>query len=383
MDMALTEIQCKNAKPKPNGKSHVLSDGEGLLLDIRPSGKKYFILRMWRSGKEIRRSLGSYPELSLKEARQRAREMKEQDAPPDREDNFGKIADEWISRRVDNVLADSYARVIHLRMDRYILPKLGKLPLKKITSGTILKICREIEDTGNIETAHRVRQLIGQVFRYAIAIGIADTDPTVALHGALIPSRPKHYATITDTEGIKTLVQSIDKYPYVLMKSALWFSVLTFCRPGEVRHAEWSEISLDDALWRIPPEKMKTKSPHIVPLCTQLVSILRELQEITGGEKYLFPSPRGGGRPLSENGVRVALRSMGFGPETITAHGFRSMASTALNENGFAPDIIEKQLAHTERNSVRAAYNHAEYMPQRREMMQWWGNYLFTLLSRA
>jgi len=379
--MALTEVQCRNAKPR--GRSYYLSDGDGLLMEVRPSGKKYFILRLWKDGRETRRSLGSYPDLPLKEARQKGRELKAQDVLPVKGDTFGKVAKEWMSRRVDGVLAESYARVIRLRMEKFILPELGEIPIHKITSGTILKVCRKIEDRGTVETAHRVRQLVGQVFRYAIALGVAETDPTVALHGALIPSRPKHFATVTDKESVSTIVKSIDKYPYTVMRGALWFSLLTFARPGEVRRAEWSEIDFEDAVWRIPAEKMKMKRPHLVPLCTQLVEILRELKPITGAGKYLFPSPRDGARPLSENGVRVALRSMGFGPELITSHGFRGMASTILNENGFPPDVIERQLAHTERNSVRAAYNHAEYLGERKKMMGWWGDYIFRLLSEV
>ena len=368
--MGLTELECRKAKAEE--KSLYLSDGDGLILEVRTTGRKYWIARVWADGKEKRRSLGPYPDVSLKEAREKNRELRKGFNPSGNE-LFGDVAEEWFQKKVDGVHAPSYVRVIRLRMDRF-LSSIGKRKISEISSALILQLCRTIEDAGTIETAHRVKQLAGQICKYAVATGRMDNDPTAALRGALVPSRETHYATITDPEGARSLFRAIRSYRGVMMRLALLFTIYTFARPGEVRHAEWCEIEGD--AWRIPGEKMKAGRPHIVPLSRQLIDVIDQLRNLTGHQRWLFPSPRNDGRPMSENGIRVALRTMGYGNEDMTAHGFRSMASTILNENGFTPDVIERQLAHVERNQVRAAYNHAEYLPQRREMMQWWADWL-------
>lgn len=382
--MPLTELQIKQAKH--GEKTYSLSDGKGLLLEVRPNGKKYWIIRYWVGGKEHRTSVGSFPDVTLRSAREKNFEIRKRvysgeglHPEPSGNDPFSSIAAEWYEKRVRNRLAPSYARVIRLRLDRFILPAIGDIPFQSVTSAAILRVCREIEDSGTIETAHRVRQIIGQIFRYAIAVDLAENDPTVALHGALQSPKERHYATITDAHGISALMRHIDAYGGHLVRLALKFSALTFCRPGEIRAAEWSEIDLDSKEWRIPAEKMKMKRVHIVPLARQAIAVLEELKEMTGNRKWLFPSSRNDGRCMSENTIRVALRSMGFGNNDMTAHGFRGMASTVLNEHGFPVDVIERQLAHIERNAVRAAYNHAEYLPQRREMMQWWADHIEAL----
>ena len=270
----------------------------------------------------------------------------------------------------------SYLRTIRLHLNKYILPELKDTPINEITSGTVLKLCRNIEARGTIETAARVKVIIGQIFRYAIATDRIDNDPTTALKGALETHRPKHMAALTKPSDIAMLMKNINAYPHAIVRCALKFSALTFCRPGEIRHAEWSEIDFEAHEWRIPSEKMKMKRVHIVPLATQTIELLRFLQQLTGKSKWLFPSARLDGRPMSENTVRVALRSMGYSNDDMTAHGFRGMASTRLNEIGWPPDVIERQLAHSERNAVRAAYNHAEYLDERRKMMQAWADYL-------
>ncbi|MGI6253613.1 MAG: tyrosine-type recombinase/integrase [Aminivibrio sp.] len=239
-----------------------------------------------------------------------------------------------------------------------------------------MALCRRIEGRGLTDTANRVKQLVGQIFRYAIATDRVSSDPTAALHGALSPHKSKHYASLKGGAAIGALMRAIDAYPQAVVRCALRFSALVFCRPGEIRRAEWQEVNFEGSEWRISAEKMKAGRPHIVPLSHQALATLEELREFTGGQRWLFPSARRDGRCMSENTVRVALRSMGYGNEDMTAHGFRSMASTALNENGWPVDVIERQLAHAERSAVRAAYNHAEYLGQRREMMQWWGDWL-------
>ena len=222
-----------------------------------------------------------------------------------------------------------------------------------------------------------MKTIIGQVFNYAIATSRADTNPALALRGALQTRPEKHYPTITEPDKIAVLIRQINEYPYHVIRCALKFSVLTFCRPGEIRAAEWKQIDLEKKEWRIPADRTKMKRLHIVPLVRQTLEVLEELRGFTGRQAWLFPSARRDGRCMSENAVRVALRSMGYQNDEIVPHGFRAMASTILNESGlFAPDIVERQLAHAEKNAVRAAYNHAEYLPQRREMMQWWADWL-------
>jgi integrase len=278
--------------------------------------------------------------------------------------------------RMRPAFASQHIKIVNMRLNKYILPALGALPLSDITSGTVLRLCREIESKGVIDTAKRVKIVIGQIFRYAIATDRADSDPTYALRGALQIRKEKHFPTITEPDKIAILMRRIDGYPYAVVRCAMKFSILTFCRPGEIRAAEWKEIDAEKAQWNIPEGKMKMKRPHIVPFSRQILAVLEELRPLTGYQKWLFPSARNDGRCMSKNTVRVALRAMGYGNDDLVPHGFRGMASTILNENGFSPDIIERQLAHSEKNSVRAAYNHAEYLPQRREMMQWWADWL-------
>ena len=263
----------------------------------------------------------------------------------------------------------SYLRTIHFRLNKYILPELQYMPLNEITSGTVLKICRKIEANGLAETAARVK----------IATDRIENDPTFALKGALEARKHKHMAALTKPSDIAMLMKSMNAYPHAVIRCALKFSALTFCRPGEIRHAEWNEIDFENSEWRIPAEKMKRV--HIVPLAFQVIELLQFLKELTGKSKWLFPSPRDSSKPISDNTVRIALRSMGYSNEQMTPHGFRGMASTRLNEMGWQPDIIERQLAHVENNQVRAAYNHAEYLSERRKMMQVWADYLDKLAN--
>lgn len=379
--MPLTELMVRQAKPED--KSYAMSDGNGLILEVRPSGAKYWIVRYWEKGKEHRKSLGPYPEVSLKAARDRNIDLRRalKSGRPDDTEAFASVAEEWFKKRIEPSISAKHIKTIRFRLDSYILPAIGSSRLSEITSSTVLNLCRKIEDRGVVETAHRVKLIIGQVFRYAIATDRAGSDPTVALRGALQTRKEVHYGTITEPAKVADLIRGILAYPYPVVRCGLMFSALTFCRPGEVRHAEWSEIDLDRQEWRILAEKMKMKRAHIVPLVTQTLKLLEELRGLTGTGEWLFPSARNDGRPMSENTIRMGLRTMGYANGEMTPHGFRAMASTLLNENGFPPDVIERQLAHVEGNAVRAAYNHAEYLPERRKMMQWWANYLERLVG--
>jgi integrase len=257
------------------------------------------------------------------------------------------------------------------------------MKLSDMTAGVILQFCRRIEAKGTLETASRVKQIIGQVFNYAIATDRVETNPTLALHGALQTRQTKHHATLTDPAEIGALMRQIDGYFHDVVRCALKFSVLAFCRPGEIRAAEWKEIDWEKAQWNIPGEKMKMNRPHIVPLARQTLAVLEELRALTGNQKWLFPSERRDGRCMSENTVRVALRAMGYKNEDMTPHGVRAMASTILyNSERFSGDAIERQLAHMEGNKVKRAYDHAEHLPQRREMMQWYADWLDEVSSR-
>jgi integrase len=245
-------------------------------------------------------------------------------------------------------------------------------------------VLRRIENRGAIETAHRIHQICGQVFRYAIATGKAERDVSSDLRGALPPTRKRHHATIVEPKKIAELLKAIQSYEgYFVTKCALQLAPLFFVRPGELRKAEWSEFNFETAEWRIPAEKMKMRATHIVPLSAQAILILRELETLTGNSQYVFPSIRTLRRPMSDNTVLGALRRLGYSKDEMTGHGFRSMASTLLNEQGWNRDAIERQLAHAERNNIRAAYNYAEYLPERRKMMQHWADYLDTLTNSS
>ena len=380
----LTETTARSADP--GQKSYMLRDDQGLYLRVDPSGCKYWIVRYWEDKKEHRTSLGTYPEISLNDAREKRNQLRKVRASgekiselPNAPEIFSDVVKEWLKVRMANKAAN-YLRTINFRLQKYILPELGAIKMVEIKTPDILLVCRKIEYSGRDETARRVRTIIGQVFRFAIASGWCDFDPMQALTGDLKPRRSKRFATMTDPAEIALLMQSIKAYPYALMRCAMLFSVYTVARPGETRLAEWSEIDFENQEWRIPASKMKMKRIHIVPLARQTIELLNFLKQLTGNGKWLFPSVCMDGKPMSDNTIRIALRSMGYSNEEMTAHGFRGMASTRLNELGWRADVIERQLAHCEKNSVRAAYNHAEYLDERRKMMQFWADYLEKLI---
>ena len=393
----LTERAIRNFKPQ--SKTKRLFDSGGLYLEVSASGNKWWRLKYRYAGKEKRLALGVFPRVTLKEARNArddARRMLDKGNDPGQArkvekaarseltaDSFEAVAREWFAKFSPN-WAETHANKIRTRLETDVFPWLGSRPIRQITAPELLGVVRRIEGRGALDTAHRALLNSGQVFRYAVATGRAERDPSGDLKGALPPAKGKHYATITDPKAIGALLRAIDGYQGDhVTRCALKLAPLLFVRPGELRRAEWAEIDFDKAEWRLPAEKMKARVPHVVPLSVQAVTVLRDLAPLTGAEKYLFPGLRGRGRAMSENTVNAALRRMGYTKGEMTGHGFRSMASTILNEQGWHRDAIERQLAHGERDAVRAAYNYAEHLPERRKMMQAWANYLEGLKTGA
>ncbi|WP_211213127.1 tyrosine-type recombinase/integrase [Perlucidibaca piscinae] len=400
--MPLTDSAVRNARPSLEGKDIKLSDGGGLHLLIKPAGQKYWRLNYRYLGKQKTLALGVYPLVTLKDAReardsakkilfegvdpsvhrQNSRAVSKEAAA----NSFEGVALEWMN--VQQVKwSPSYAVKIQSCFDRDIFPYIGRRPVSEVTAPELLIVLRRIVARGAAETAKRARQCLGQVFRYAIATGRAERDPAADLKGALPPVRHQSFANISEPRRIGEVLRMFDSYqgsPVVC--AALKLAPMLFVRPGNLRQAEWSEVDLDAATWRIPAEKMKMRQPHIVPLPTQAVELLRELKQLTGRrldlQPYVFPSARAGGRPMSDNALLVAMRTMGIPKEELTAHGFRHMASTLLHEQGWDTDWIEVQLAHGD-HSTRGKYNFAKYLKERTRMMQSWADYLDALRRGA
>jgi integrase len=396
--MSLNDLIIKNKKP--TDKPYKLPDERGLFLLIHPNGSKYWRFRYSFAGKEKLLALGVYPDVSLAEARDRREQARRQitngvdpgilkqtskrAAHIAQENSFEAVAREWYAKHSQR-WAPSHGNKIIRRLERDVFPWLGSRPISEITPPQLLQILRRIEDRGALETAHRAHQNCSQVFRYAVATGRAERDPTGDLRGALPPTRVEHYPSITEPQKVGELLRAIDGYEgSFITKSALRLAPLLFVRPGELRKAEWSEVNLDAAEWNIPAEKMKTRHAHLVPLCRQAVSILRELHPLTGSNKYLFPSLRTNTRPISDNTLNAALKRLGYGSKDMTAHGFRAMARTILDEVlGIRPDIIEHQLAHAVKDPNGRAYNRTSHLTARQEMMQTWADYLERLAQGA
>ncbi|MBF0098385.1 MAG: tyrosine-type recombinase/integrase [Magnetococcales bacterium] len=391
----LTDSNIRNAKP--TGKAYSKADGGGLFILITETGSKLWRFAYRFDGKQKRLALGSYPDTPLKLARERrdeARQMLARGVDPGElrkatkdmdesrtENSFEAVAREWLVKFTPK-WTEGHATKITRRLELDIFPWLGARAVNEITAKDVLAVLRRIEARGVIETVHRAKQNIGQVIRYAIATGRAENDPTAALLGALPPIVQKHHATIVEPAAIAELLRAVDGYQgsYV-SRAALRLAPLVFVRPGELRHMEWGEINMESSTWTIPPEKMKMRERHIVPLSTQALAILEELKPLTGGGRYVFPGERSADRPMSENTVNAALRRLGYEVGVMTGHGFRSMASTILNEHGWNRDAIERQLSHGERDQVRGAYNFAEHLTERRKMMRWWGDFLEGLMT--
>lgn len=386
----LTITKIRNTKP--SDKPQRLFDGGGLYLELSPTGARYWRLKYRYAGKEKVLALGVFPTVSLADARKArddartllrtcidpgaARQAQKRLVALANENTFEAIANEWLAMQEKKLAPATFAKA-KWTLETLVFPWLGALPIANITPPDLLATLRRIEARGVHETAHRTKARCGQVFRYAIATGRASRDPSADLRGALAPVVRRNFSSITDPVRVGELLRVIDGYAgQHATRCALKLSPLVFVRPGELRKAQWSEIDFDASEWRIPAERMKMGEEHIVPLSTQALAVLQDLQPLTGRGPYLFPSLRTSQSPMSENTVNAALRRMGYDKDTMTGHGFRALASTRLNEMGWAPDVIERQLAHAERNKVRAAYNRAQYLTERRKMMQAWADYL-------
>ena len=383
----LTEVKIRALKPR--ARLYRVADAGGLCIEVPPTGSKLWRFRYRHNGKARMLSFDAWPAVSLADARERrddARKLLAQGIDPSAARRAAKDADaltfeaiarEWLARQD---LASATANKHRWLLERHILPVLGAKPIITITAADVLALLQGLESRGLLETAGRARSQVSAVFRHAVATLRAPGDPTVALRGAIKSPRVTHHAAVTDPRKLGELLRALHGYGGgFVVACALKLAPLVFVRPGELRHAEWNEIDLDAATWSIPAGKMKMREAHIVPLSTQAVAILRELHALTGRGRYVFPSPRTAQRPMSENAVTAALRSLGYDGDTMTAHGFRTTASTLLHEQGYPSDVIERQLAHKERNAVKDAYNRAQHLPERRKMMQSWSDYLDAL----
>jgi len=394
--MPLTDKQAKAAAPAE--KTYRLTDGGGLYLEITPAGGKYWRMKYRFAGKEKRLAIGVYPTVTLKAARaardtaklqladgidpsanKRAKKLATKAAIAN---SFELLAREWFEVKMKDRSKDHRARTLRA-MERDLFPALGSRPVNDITPAELLQVLRKIEARGTIETAHRVKQTASAVFRYGVATSRCERDPSADLKGALATHKTKHLAAITDPAEAGRLMLAIEGYTGTpVVKAALQCSALWFCRPGEVRHLEWAQVNWEESRLEFAAEK--TGLDHIVPLSRQSIEILRELEPITSRSRYVFPSARGASRPLSENGVRAALRTLGFTNDQMTPHGFRAMARTLLDEVlGYPPHIIEQQLAHAVQDAMGRAYNRTQHLEQRRKMMQHWADYLDQLRKAA
>jgi integrase len=381
---------------KPTGKVQKHSDGGGLYMYVTPSGSPTSGGMLWRmgyrfEGKQKTLSLGAYPAVSLKDARQKREDAKEQLAKgidpgelkkavkaairAEVENSFEVVAREWHEKQSVKWV-DTHRRNILAYLEKDIFPLIGALPIDGIRSPVLLEALRRMENRNAPAAAKKMRQTCGQIFRYAIATGRAENDPAAGLRDALTPRKVVNFASIKEAQEIGALLRDIEAYQgNEIVRAALRIAPYVFVRPGELRRAEWTEFDHSKAEWRIPAEKMKMRQVHIVPLAGQVLSLLEDLYQYTGHSRFLFPSMRADSAPISDMTLLAGLRRLGYTKEQMTVHGFRSMASTLLNEQGYNRDWIERQLAHGERNSIRAAYNYAEYLPERRRMMQEWADF--------
>lgn len=396
--MALTEVAVRNAKPKD--KPYKLGDAGGLFLYVTPAGGKLWRVKFRVNGKEKLLSLGAWPDISLANARKERDKAKEAlatgiDPARDKQqakhrakvaaaNTFAEIGAEYLEKRKREGLSESTSGKADYYLSR-LTPALGRLPIGEITASDVLAVLRTFEKQGKHETANRLLQLASRIFRYAVATARLTSDPTRDLRGAITTPKVTHYGAITDAVGAGKLLRAIDGYEGGgITRLAMQIAPHVFVRPGELRHAEWGEIDLEGALWIIPAEKMKMRKAHHVPLSRQAVDLFKEVRAVTGPAGYVFPSARTRARPMSENTINAGLRRLGYSSDEMTAHGFRSMASTLLNESGkWSPDAIERALAHADTDSVRAAYHRGAHWKERVEMAQWWSDYLDQLRKGA
>lgn len=393
--MPLKAVQVKSAKPKK--KQYKLADGEGMYLLVLPAGGKYWRLKYRYGGKEKVLALGVYPAVSLAEAREKkidAKRMLSKGEDPstvkkiakitqkqNSGDSFESIAREWHDKQKAKLVAVT-ARDTLSKLVNHVFPYIGTRTIGEITAPEVLAVLRRLESAGKVSAAHRTKQIISRVFRYAVATGKATHDPAADLKGALAPEVTTHHASITDPKQIGELLRTIDTFTGTLqVKSALQLAPLLFVRPGELRAAEWEEFDLDNGQWVVPAEKTKLRREHLVPLSSQAIKILRDLYLLTGNpqrivkgrKRYLFSTTQ---KPMSENTVNKALKNLGYSSKQIVGHGFRTMASTLLHEQGWLSDAIERQMAHVEKNEVKGTYNKALHIDVRTQFMQAWSDYL-------
>jgi integrase len=386
--MSLSDAKARNAKPR--SKPYKISDGEGLFLLVSPTGAKYWRLKYFFAGKEKLLALGVYPHIGLADAREgraharkvlaagkdpgEVRKERKRLAMVKSENSFEVIAREWFEKRKHEWAPTTADRTL-VRLEKQIIPNLGPRPIAEITAPEVLAMLRVIETRGALDTARRAMQTCGKIFMYAIATGRAERNPVPDLRGAIKTPVVKHHPFLKTSE-LPEYLRKLEAYEgSVQTKLALRLLLLTFVRTNELRGTQWVEIDWQGAEWRIPAGRMKMKETHLVPLSRQALAAFRELQALTGSRRHVFPNQQNPETFMSENTMLYALYRMGY-HSRATGHGFRSTASTILNEHGFRGEVIERQLAHCERDTVRAAYNHAQYLSERREMMQWWADYL-------
>lgn len=404
--MALTDVAVRQAKT--DNKTKKLSDGGGLFLEVRPSGAKYWRMAYRYGGKQKLLAFGVYPRVTLADARGKREEAHKAlakdidpgtlrkamlNAQTENCELFKSVAVEWHTK-FKQTWTDGHAITIMSRLTRDVFPWIGSRPISELKPLEVLSVLQRVESRGALESAHRIRTVLGQIFRYAVATGRAERDCSVDLRGALPQPTKKHMAAIMDPNKVGGLLRAIDGYEgSFIVRCALQLAPQFFLRPGELRQAEWKEFDLDRAEWNIPVDRLKLTKKikadrkgdfHLVPLSRQALTILRDIYQLTGTTRYVFPSPRSTKRPLSDNAILSALRRMGYPKEEMTGHGFRAIARTLLDEKlRIRPDFIEHQMAHTVRDAQGRAYNRTSFVEDRFEMMQKWSDYLDELKADA
>jgi len=374
----LTEKTIRAAQPKQ--KKYLVCDADHLYLVVYPSGLKTWIFRQQSGGKPIKKTLGSWPEMSLYDARTaRNAIMQTMPARGRSVPTFAVLAEEWLTEVYSaKVTAKSVLRQ-RSRLARYINPVLGDLYPRDVTADKVLDLLRGVERQGFLDLSHDLLQMIAVVLRYGRSRGFPSANVSDDLRGALRPARNQHRAALTRRKDVAGLMRAISSLPESSTKRCLLFTMYTLARSGEARKATWSEIDFARSVWELPAERMKMRRPHIVPLSRQVLEVLTQARRYDGGGEYVFPTPRAKGRPLSDMAMLAALRRLGYTREEMSVHGLRTIASTLLNEAGWRPDVIERALAHVEENEVRAAYNRAEHVAERRVMLQWYADLLDAL----
>ena len=389
--MPLTDTAVRQSRPQ--AKPVKMYDERGLYLEVRPTGGKWWRLKYQHGGKEKLLSVGTYPDVGLKLARQRRDEARSLlvsgiDPSANRKavkaakvgsaaNSFEAVTREWLAKFSAQWVPRHAVRVTRL-FERDVFPWLGGKPIAEVSAADLLSILKRIDERGANDTAHRARQSLGMVFRYAVATGRATGDPSAALKGALPRNKGNHFAAVTDPAKLGPILRMLDSYQgSLVVQCALRLAPLVILRPGELRHGEWTELDFTQALWTIPACRMKMGLDHVVPLSQQAVAILGELHSVTGHGRLMFPSARGGNRPMSDMAALAAMRSLGIGKDVATGHGWRATARTLLDELlGYAPHLVEHQLAHAVKDANGRAYNRTTHFPERKAMMQAWSNYL-------